>query len=540
MHIIGITAYYHDSSACLFKDGKLIFACEEERFSGIKHDRSFPHKTLKYIFSEYKLTPQDIDSVCYYEDPKLRFHRSRSFFASIFTGIKVYYNLRKLGKEIHFTSHHLSHLYYSYLSSPYKDAAIVSIDGVGETQTLMIGKGENEKIKVLKAQEYPHSLGLFYSAMTAFLGFKPNEGEYKLMGLAGYGNPDTFIEKVRTLITYENKNLRCNMDYFAWDVSNRSMFTDKLLKLLQIDYRLPEEPILQVHKDLAAAVQVRYEEIFFEILKEVKELTKSKNICLGGGCAYNGTANGKIIDSKLFTKVWIPPAPSDAGSSIGSCLYYLSGRFKNIRIKETPFLGPEYTDREILNELRNYKNISYKKLKTKELYIETAKLLKEGYVVGWFRNKIEFGARALGNRSILANPTIPGIKDRINKVIKKREGFRPFAPMVAFENQNTFFESKEYIPYMNQIVKVREEYKNLLPGITHVDGTARIQSVKKSNLIHKLLKEFEKVSKFPILLNTSFNVKDKTMVLTPKDAISTFLDTEMDFVIIQNYLVRKG
>jgi len=540
MYILGITAYYHDSSACLFKNDKLLFACEEEKFSGIKHDRSFPHKTLEYIFLTYKLKPEDIETVCYYEDPALRFNRKKSFLTSIITNIKVQYNLRKLGNKICFTPHHLSHLYYSYLSSPYRKAAIVSIDGVGETQTLMVGRGDNGRIEVLKSQEYPHSLGLFYSAMTAFLGFKPNEGEYKLMGLAGYGDPNKFIDKIRGLITYDNRQLKCNMDYFAWDVSNHYMFTDELLELLKIYNRLPDDPILQVHKDIAAAVQLRYEEIFFKILKEVKELTGLQNLCLGGGCAYNGTANGKVVESKLFKKIWIPPAPSDAGSSIGSCLSYLSNSFKKIRIKENPFLGPEYTDKEILNELTKYKNISYRKLKTKELYIQTAKLLKEGYVVGWFRGRIEFGARALGNRSILANPTLPNMKDRINAVIKKREGFRPFAPMVIFEKQNTFFDLKEYIPYMNQIVKIKDEYKHLLPAITHVDGTARVQSVKKSNSIYKLLKEFEKESKFPILLNTSFNVKDKTMVLTPKDAIETFLDTDMDYVVMKNFLIEKG
>lgn len=539
MYTLGITAYYHDSSACLFKNSKLVFACEEERFSGKKHDKSFPHQTIKYIFSKYNITPEDIQTVCYYEKPILRLNRKKSFLTSIFTNLKVQYNLRKLGKQIHYTPHHLSHLFYSYLSSPYKNSAIISIDGVGETQTLMIGEGKNGRVKVLKTQNYPHSLGLFYSAMTSFLGFKPNEGEYKLMGLAGYGNPDRFIDKVRTLVTYENRELKCKMKYFGWEGSDYCMFTDKLLDLLGIDSRHPSESILQVHKDLAAAIQLRYEEVFFEILKEVKELTKSKNICLGGGCAYNGTANGKIIDSKLFNKVWIPPAPSDAGSSIGSCLAYLVKSHNNIRVKETPFLGPEYSDEEILNELKKHKNISFEKLKPKELYTQTAKFLQAGYVVGWFRGKIEFGARALGNRSILANPTLPNIKDKINTVIKKREGFRPFAPMVTFENQNTYFISKEYIPYMNQIVKVREEYRDQLPGVTHVDNTARVQSVKKNNPIYELINQFEKETGFPILLNTSFNIKDKTMVLTPKDAIQTFLETEMNYLIIGTFKVSK-
>ena len=329
------------------------------------------------------------------------------------------------------------------------------------------------------------------------------------------------------------------MKYFNWDRSKYFMFDNTLMDFLGLFNRLPNEPITQFHKDLAAAVQLRYEEVFFQILTEAKELTKSNNICLGGGCAYNGTANGKIIQSKLFTNVWIPPAPSDAGSSIGSCLSYLSSKYNDIRLDETPFLGPEYDDDAIMNQLNRYKNISVEKLTEDELYPTVSNLLNSGYVIGWFRDKIEFGARALGNRSILANPTIPDMKDRINKVIKKREGFRPFAPMVIFEKQNTYFDSTEYIPYMNQIVSVKSKYKNTLPAITHVDGTARVQSVKQNNPIYKLLKSFEKVSGFPILLNTSFNVKDKTIVLTPKDAIETFLDTKMDYLVIQNYLIRK-
>ena len=539
MYTIGITAYYHDSSVCLFKDDELVFACEEERFTGKKHDSSFPRRGIQYIFKHFNLSKDDIDVVCYYENPILRLNRQKSLLKSISTNFKVWYNLRKVSNTIHYTPHHLSHLYYSYLSSPYKESAIVSIDGVGETQTLMIGYGKEGKVITLKTQQYPHSVGLYYSAMTSFLGFKPNEGEYKLMGLAGYGNPQSYIDKVRELITYENGNLKCNMKYFNWDKSKYFMFDNTLMDFLGLFNRLPNEPITQSYKDLAAAVQLRYEEVFFQILKEAKELTKSNNICLGGGCAYNGTANGKIIQSKLFKEVWIPPAPSDAGSSIGSCLSYLSNQYNDIRLDETPFLGPEYDDDAIMNQLNRYKNISVEKLTEDELYPTVSNLLNSGYVIGWFRDKIEFGARALGNRSILANPTIPDMKDRINKVIKKREGFRPFAPMVIFEKQNTYFDSTEYIPYMNQIVSVKSKYKNILPAITHIDGTARVQSVKQNNPIYKLLKSFEKVSGFPILLNTSFNVKDKTMVLTPKDAIETFLDTEMDYLVIQNYLIRK-
>jgi carbamoyltransferase len=539
MYIIGVSAYYHDSSACLFKNGELLFACEEEKFTGIKHDSSFPHKTIEYIFNTYKLSKEDIDCVCYYEDPTLRFKRKKSFFTSLLNNIKVRYNLSKLSRKIHYTPHHLSHMAYSYYSSNFNDAVVVSIDGVGETSTVSFGKGVGGGLKQLKTIEYPHSVGLFYSAMTAFLGFKPNEGEYKVMGLASYGNPAKYRDKVSKLIKYKQETLTCNMDVFVWDKEDTIMFNHQLGELIGLPNRLPNETLTQNHKDLAAAVQERYEYIFFKILKEAKHLFKSNNLCLGGGCAYNGKANGAVVGSGLFKHLWVPPAPSDAGNAIGSCLYYLS-LTKPTRINPSPFLGPSYTDGEIYNALIEYKPlVSFERLNEEVLIAKIAKCLNNNLVVGWFKDRIEFGARALGNRSILANPTPPDMQDRINRVIKKREGFRPFAPMVAFENQETYFKSKEYVPYMNQVIGVRDEYKDKLLAVTHVDGTARVQSVTPYNKIYFLLKEFEKLSGYPILLNTSFNVKDKTMVLTPQDALFTFIDTEMDILVLGNYIVYK-
>ena len=539
-YVIGISAYYHDSSACLFRDDELIFACEEEKFTGIKHDSSFPNMTINYIFERYNLTKNDIECVCYYEHPKLRLKRKKSYFKSLKNMIKVHYNLKKISNKIHYTPHHLSHMTYSYLSSNYDKALVVSVDGVGETSTVSIGKGENGKITQLKTIEYPNSLGLFYSAMTAFLGFKPNEGEYKVMGLASYGNPSIFRRKMMKLIDYWNGELFTNMKYFIWDRSNTMMFNEKLEELLGIETRLPNEPIIEKHKDIAAAVQEAYELTLFRLLKESKNLYDSDNLCLGGGCAYNGSANGKIIEKeKLFKHLWIPPAPSDAGSAIGSCLDYLSKKYDNIRLKTNPFLGPSYTEDEIIKILKSTENITYLKFSNKGLLKEISKHLNNGLVVGWFQDRIEFGARALGNRSILANPTLPNMKDKINAVIKKREGFRPFAPMVCYDKQSKYFESREFIPYMNQVVNVKEEYKDKLLAVTHVDGTARVQSVNPYNSIYDLLIEYEKISGYPILLNTSFNIKDKTMVLTPKDAIDTFLNTEMDLLVIDKYLISK-
>ena len=403
---------------------------------------------------------------------------------------------------------------------------------------MCFGFASQNGIEYTSLSEYPHSLGLFYSAMTSFLGFKPNEGEYKVMGLASYGNPEKYIDKVRKLITYENGLLKCNMDVFIWDRSNYMMFNEKLQVLLGINLRLPDEPIKQMYKDLAASVQKRYEEILFDVLKTISLISNSNNLCLGGGCAYNGTANGKIINNTSIEHIWIPPAPSDAGSSVGACIHYLSknGLLKN-KITKNPFLGPEYD----ASKYRNiFEDLKYFKCSTEsELIKFVAKEISNGKIIGWFQGHCEFGARALGNRSILASPNRLGTRDRVNKVIKKREGFRPFAPMVIKEKQSKYFKMVDDIPYMNQVVKVKYDYNSAITQVTHVDGTARVQTVYKNTLIHDLLLECEKLTGFPILLNTSFNVKDKTMVLTPKDALDTFLDTDIDILVINNYIISK-
>jgi carbamoyltransferase len=554
MYIIGISAYYHDSSACLFKDGHLLFACEEEKFTGIKHDSSFPKETLNYIFKKYKLTKKDIEVICYYEDPKIKLDRviktiKPQLFKNPLYSLKSYLNIKsnirdlkknlsKYSDKIFYSTHHKSHQYYSFYSSDFDKSICLSIDGVGEWETLSVGFADSNGIDYLPISSYPHSVGLFYSAMTSFLGFKPNEGEYKMMGLASYGNPDYHMDKVRKLITYKNGKLQCNMDVFCWDKSNKIMFNENLLELMEMDPRSVNDSIEPIHKDLAASVQKRYEEILFEIIKSISISDYSSNLCLSGGCAYNGTANGKIVNETYINHLWTPPAPSDAGSSIGACLNYLVTNKKlKTRLTRNPFLGPEYLHNTVVNSLKGIKHFKF--ISEDSLIRYVAKKLKEGKVVGWFQGHCEFGSRALGNRSILADPTIDGMKDRINKVIKKREGFRPFAPMVAKSKQNEYFEMTEDVPYMNQVVKVKPEYRDILKAVTHVDGTARVQTVYRNTTIHNLLLEYEKLSGFPILLNTSFNIKDKTMVLTPNDAIETFFDTDMDLLVINNYIIFK-
>ena len=516
MNILGISAYYHDSAACLFQDGKLVFACEEEKFTGIKHDSSFPVNVIQYIKENYT---DKFDIVCYYEKPHLKLlrtlkHNWRSIPKTLWTGIKVWFKLKKLSDTVFFSEHHMSHLMYAYHTSPFANATLVSIDGVGEEETLRVVKMINGKVIPQTTVKYPHSLGLLYSAITAYLGFKPNEGEYKVMGLASYGNPLVYNDHFEKLLNYQD--IRVDMKYFSWNKSNKVMFNEKLIELLG-DNRLPEEEITQRHKDIAASLQFIYEKALFYLLNKYP----GENLCLSGGCAYNGTANGKIKEYTPFKNIWIPVSPSDAGSCIGACTNYV-----HPRIEQSPFLGPEFDFTMCNSELLDLKVI--------------AKELHEGKVVGWYEGRIEFGARALGHRSILANPTLPGMQDRINKLIKKREMFRPFAPMVTHFAQDTYFESHDFVPYMNQVVKVREKYRDELKAVTHVDGTARIQTVydRRTNM-HKLLTRFEKLSGFPILLNTSFNVKDKTMILYPEDALKTFRETDIDILVINNQMFFK-
>lgn len=553
-YVIGISAYYHDSSACLFKNGKLLFACEEEKFTGIKHDSSFPHNVLKFIIKTYRLDKDNIDAVCYYEDPKLKLKRVlsnskknwfkspiftiKSILNSILTNRKVIKEIKKYSDNIFFSTHHKSHAYYSFYTSNFKTSTCLSIDGVGEFETTTFGEFSLNDYKHRTIAEYPHSLGLYYSAMTAFLGFKPNEGEYKVMGLAPYGKAENYIDKVRKLIYYSDDELVCNMEAFCWDRSSKNMFTYKLSKILNLLPRGVDDKINTEHEDLAAAVQQRYEEVLFSIINTLPLFDENNNLCISGGCAYNGTANGKITEKTKFKSLWIPLAPSDAGSCIGACINYLVNNGKlTEKVNKNPFIGPIYNFDKYLPTVRGVK--IFRISSSESLVRIVAKKINEGKVIGWYQGHIEFGARALGNRSILANPTIPNMKDRINKLIKKREGFRPFAPMVTKESQNIFFEMDDDVPYMNQIVKVKPKYMGALPAITHVDGSARVQTVYRHTLIHNLLLEFEKLSGVPILLNTSFNIKDKTMVLTPKDAIDTFKSTEMDILVMGNYIIYK-
>ena len=561
-YILGISSGYHDSAAALIKDGVVVGACEEERFTGIKHDNVFPHNTIEWLLNENKITKDDLEAICFYENPIDKLDRierttNRGGIFNYFNRSNIIKRNKKSYQQLHldintyvgkntkvvFSEHHQSHAAYGYFTSPYNNAIIVSVDGVGEWETTSVYVGEKNYISKVDSIIYPNSLGMFYSAMTAFLGFKPNEGEYKVMGLAPYGNSSKYRNKLLKVVENDGEHFKLNMKFFTFDYKDDQMFNHKLSELLGLPNRLPEDELTQEYKDLAASVQWIYEKYFFRLLNSISKKHASKNLCLSGGCAYNGTANGKILEKTSFNNLWIPPAPSDAGSSIGSALLYFYNNNKVLRKNNTnPFLGPEYTKKDYLEVLEKFEDdIWFEYHQDKSLIKKISAEITDGNIIGWFQDKSEFGARALGNRSILANPRDPQMKSRLNRLIKKREGFRPFAPIVKKESQIKFFNYGRTVPYMNQVVKVKDDFVNKLPAITHVDNSARIQSLslQQNKKVYNLLTQLEKDNQYPIVVNTSFNLKDQTMVLTPEDAVKTFLNCDLDLLVLGNYILHK-
>ena len=563
-YILGISCGYHDSAACLVKDGVVLGACEEERFTGIKHDYSFPKNTIEWLFREFDITKDDITQVAFYDNPKKKLNRIK--WSTLRGGIFNYFNRKKIIKrneelvvqieedikkysndkvKIFYCDHHLSHAAYTFYTSPYKDALILSVDGVGEWDTTTLYYGKGNELKKLDKIKFPHSLGMLYSAMTAFLGFKPNEGEYKVMGLAPYGNPYTYLNKFKKLYkSLSNGKFKLNMKYFTFDYSDKIMFNYKLPMLLGMSPRNPKSEFKQKHKDLAATVQTEYEYLFFKLLNKLSSYNLSQNLCLSGGCAYNGTANGKIVKDTKFVSLWIPPAPSDAGSSIGAALelYFSQNKHEPRKNNQNPYLGPKFEKEDIVKALEFFSDkIDFRKDIHTNIINDTADYIKDNKVVGWFEGRMEFGARALGNRSILANPRDPDMKRKLNAVVKKREGFRPFAPIILRRDQERYFQYSKEVRYMNQVVQVKKQYHKDLPAITHIDGSARIQTLDKVNHVrmYRLLERLKEVNEYPIVLNTSFNLKDQTMVLDPHSAIQTFLNCDMDALVIENYFITK-
>ena len=431
--------------------------------------------------------------------------------------------------KIIYHDHHYSHAAFAYFTSNYDHSAILTVDGVGEWETTTISVGKGRKIEKKKSIDFPNSLGMLYSTITSYLGFKPNEGEYKVMGLAPYGNAETYKDKLRSIFNNTSNKYTIDQKYFTWEYSDKIMFNKNLCRLLDLPPRLPGEELTQDHKDLAAALQTVYEEQFLKLLKTVKSITKSNNICLGGGCAYNGVANK--LAYKYFKSVHIPFAPSDAGSAIGVCL--------TSQTKVSPYLGPEFKSSTIKRVLSGYKDrLYYLPLSDEKLINKIAGYLCNQHIVAWFQGRMEFGARALGNRSILASPRDPKMREKLNRVIKKREGFRPFAPSVLEKDVGKFFDVKEPVPHMNVVAKTKVKY---LPAATHIDGTSRVQTVNKQQnyKYYKLIEKVGKISGVPVVLNTSFNLKDQTITLSPKQAIERYLSSEIDVLVINNFLILK-
>ena len=545
---LGISAFYHDAAACIFKDGKLIGAIEEERFTEVKHDSSFPINSINWCLDQVNSNIGDIDQVCWYENPIEKEDRIlktfkkkwwKTFFLRRKYEKKSYQEsplriLKKMGfrGDIAFIPHHESHAAFSYFTSPFNSSTILTIDGVGEWETVTISKGQGEEIQKLFTVKYPNSLGLFYSTITAFLGFKPNEGEYKVMGLAPYGKHNKYYPILSKLFDAKSSRLKINQKPFNWGHSEHTLFNKKLSQILNLPPRLPEEPITQDHKDLAAALQKCYEREFLKLVINAKQLTSGTKLCLGGGCAYNGVANSKAY--KFYRNIHIPFAPSDAGSAIGAVL-----AINKKHIKISPYLGYQPTGEELNSTFEKYKNkIVVKSFKIQEVNTQIANLIKKGKIIAWYQGKMEFGARALGNRSILANAMLPEMKEKLNKVIKKREGFRPFAPSVTVESAKNYFRIKGEIPYMNQVVKSKTD---LFPAATHVDGTCRVHTVsqKQNVFYYNLLKEIGKVTGHEVVLNTSFNLKDQTITMTPGQAIERFVYSDIDLLVIGNNIIYK-
>lgn len=570
MYILGISCYYHDASAALIKDGSVVAAAQEERFTRQKHDTAFPINSINYCLKSQGITIDDISYIGFYEKPLIKFERIlfqhlemfpkslKTFLGSIPSLLNEKLRLmrtirKKLGykKDVLFIEHHLAHAAGSFLMSPFKKAAILTVDGVGEWTTTAYGLGEGNNITLMKELKFPHSLGLLYSTITAYLGFSVNNSEYKVMGLSPYGTMDpkknAYYPKLRKIIDLkEDGSFRLDMSYFAYHYSDR-MPGRKLCELLGGPAREPESELTERHKDIAAALQLVYEEILFKMLDHLYTEAKCENLVLGGGCALNSVANGKILSSTPFRHFWCQPDPGDGGTSIGAALYIYNtilGKKRNFVLKDA-YLGPSFSTEEIRRFLERNR-IKYTTFKDgSELIRKTAKLLMEDTVVGWFSGRMEWGPRALGSRSILSNATNPMMKEILNLKVKHREKFRPFAPAVCRDDAPKYFECDKPIPepsdFMLVVYPVRKDFRKKIPSVVHVDGTGRLQTIARDQNppYYDLIKEFGRLSGIPILINTSFNIRGEPIVCTPLDAYRCMMGTGIDCLVMDKFLVKR-
>lgn len=594
MNIVGISAFYHDSAAVLVKDGKVVSAAQEERFTRKKHDPGFPENAIKFCLESNGLSAKDVDYFVFYDKPLLKFERLletylhyvprgfKSFLLSMPIWLKEKLFLRQLiVKELNkisgtkkyspkllFSTHHKSHAASAFYPSPFQEAAVLCMDGVGEWATTSVWSGKNSKLELLWTIDFPHSLGLLYSAFTYFTGFKVNSGEYKLMGLAPYGNPIyTDLIESELIDIKPDGTFHLNMDYFEYPVGS-VMTNNKFAKLFGGPPRSKEAKITQREMDLAASIQVVTEKVVLRLAKTIRQETGHKNLCLAGGVALNCVANGKLLRENIFENIWVQPASGDAGGALGAALavwYEYLDNERSVDQNRTDsmsgaYLGPEFSQTEIQSFLDTL-NAKYIKLKEKNLFSTVATELKEGKVVGWFQGKMEFGPRALGNRSILGDPRNSEMQKTMNLKIKYRESFRPFAPAVIFEDLGKYFDLAKPSPYMLLVDNVKKELlveqlavkthedlidkinslRSTLPAITHIDNSARIQTVHKdtNQKFYELLLTFKELTGCSVLVNTSFNVRGEPIVCSPEDAYRCFMRTEMDVLVLGDLVLYK-
>ena len=595
MNIIGISAFYHDSAACLIKDGEIVAAAQEERFTRIKHDPGFPLNAIEFCIKEGNITPNQIDNIVFYEKPFVKFERLietylafapkgfNSFIKSmplwikdkLFQKNKIEENLKKIfldslkiKEKILFSEHHLSHAASAFYPSPFENAAILTLDGVGEWTTTSLAIGEKNNIEIIKEIKFPHSLGLLYSAFTYYTGFKVNSGEYKLMGLAPYGEPKYVdVIKDNLIEIAEDGSFQLNMSFFDY-ATDLKMTNKKFNSIFGSEPRKSETLITQKEMDLAASIQKVTEEIIIRLGRNIHKETRQKNLCMAGGVALNCVANGFLHREKIFKKIWIQPASGDAGGAIGAALaayhiHHSKERKKSLNqdAMRGSYLGPKFTDSEIEKELIKCGAV-YKKLTQNKMLDEVTNAIIDQKAVGWMQGAMEFGPRSLGARSILADPRSPIMQKQLNLKVKFRESFRPFAPSILREDVNTWFQFNDDSPYMLFVAEIQKNKKlkmtskqeklfgidklnvqrSTIPSVTHIDYSARIQTVHKetNSVFYSLLKKFKSKTSFPLLVNTSFNVRGEPIVCTPTDAFKCFMGTGLDILVIGNFYMIKN
>ena len=590
--ILGISAFYHDSAACILKDGEIIAAAQEERFTRKKHDQNYPHNAIDFVLKYADLKLSAVDQIVFFEKPFLKFERlletyvafaPRGFisFAKampiwikeklfqknlLFNKLKNHDQNYKSDQNIFFSDHHLSHAASAFFPSPFNEAAVLTADGVGEWATTTVAVGKNNNLEIKKEIHFPHSLGLLYSAFTYYTGFKVNSGEYKLMGLAPYGTP-IYVDKVKKLIDIKDDGtFRLDQKYFNY-ATGLTMTNEKFDDLFGQKPRDPQsQKLTQFHMDIASSIQKVTEEIMIKLARSIRKEYGLKNLCLAGGVALNCVANGKILQEKIFDNIWIQPAAGDAGGSLGAALALWYSEKKNERVANSKddmkgsYLGTDFTQEEIEKELKSI-GAHYEIFNYDQLIDKTAQFLSEEKAIGWFQGRMEFGPRALGGRSILGDPRSDKMQKNLNLKVKYRESFRPFAPSVLREDLSTWFDMSVDSPYMllvsnintDKKIEMSEEQKNLfgidklnikrseIPAVTHVDYSARVQTVTKdtNSRYYDLISKFKEKTGCPLVVNTSFNVRGEPIVNSPTDAFNCFMGTELDYLVIGNCILEK-